>query len=583
MRFYIPISLDKKLVFLVMVVSVVSLTIIALQSFNFSEEILEKRISDQLISESAIRGNAIKALFDTRTKETQLLSTNPTIQNLVDELNHLQYAPELESKIKENRLHFVTEVKAFRELVGYSIGFVDTKIIGKQGKIFFSLGKIDGRDFSQDPRFIHGLNEPFVELEPTSIGERKMIVVTPIFEREVINSSEPIGVIIAEMSTVELDKILLTRSGLGETGEVYLVNHDYLMISESRFIKNAAFNRSVDTIPVRKCFEQDDDFGGLYKDYRGNSIFGFSYCARDLGFVLLAEIGEAEMFQPVMILRDKIFVTSIFITVGMAIATFFLSKLVSRPIIKLKNAVNEIAQGNFDIRTNIKTSDEIGQLSLAFDSMARKIQESLLAIKQRESVIKQQQNVLLQFSDQSQNYFVCFLDVIESTKITAKLSDLDSGKFYSIFLNSMANKIESFDGIVVKNIGDALLFYFPRTNSQDERELKNALECCLSIGEFNKEINKKMEGEGLPSLSYKISATYGSVRVAKIATSSIEDIFGSTVNKCAKINRLAPPNGVVIGKALYQITKNFNDYVFNKINNEAVTKEYEDVFHVTRR
>lgn len=577
------ISLDKKLIFLVMVVSVVSLATSAFLSFNFSEEILKKRVGDQLISESTIRGNAIKTLFDTRIKETQILATDPAIQNLVDGLNQLQFGPELESKIKEDRRHFVIEVKAFRELVGYSIGFVDVKIIGKQGKVFFSLGKLDDADFSHDPRFIHGLTEAFVELKPTLTGERKMVVITPIFGSEVSNTSEPIGVIIAEMSTVELDKILLTRSGLGETGEVYLVNHNYLMTSESRFIKNAAFNQRVDTIPVRTCFEEGEDFGGRYQDYRENSIFGFSYCAKDLGFVLIAEIDESEMFRPVTILQDKIFVTGVFITIGMAVATFFLSKLFSRPIIKLKDAANEIAQGNFDIRTNIKTSDEIGQLSLAFDSMAKKIQESLLAIKQREAVIKQQQNVLLQFSDQSQNYFVCFLDVIESTRITAKLSDLESGKFYSIFLNSMANKIESFDGIVVKNIGDALLFYFPKTNSQDERELKNALECCLAISEFHKEINKKMEEEGLPSLSYKISATYGSVRVAKIDTSSIEDIFGSTVNKCAKINRLAPPNGVVIGDALYQMVKSVNTYNFEMINSQSTINEYGHVYLLSRK
>jgi class 3 adenylate cyclase len=577
------ISLDKKLVFLVMVVSVVSLATSAFLSFNFSEEILKKRVGDQLISESTIRGNAIKTLFDTRIKETQILATDPAIQNLVDGLNRLQFGPELESKIKEDRRHFVIEVKAFRELVGYSIGFVDVKIIGKQGKVFFSLGKLGDDDFSHDPRFIHGVTEAFVELEPTPTGERKMVVTTPIFGSETSNTSGPIGVIIAEMSTVELDKILLTRSGLGETGEVYLVNPNYLMISESRFIKNAAFNQRVDTIPVRTCFEQGEDFGGRYQDYRENSIFGFSYCAKDLGFVLMAEIDESEMFQPVTILQDKIFVTGVFITIGMAVATFFLSKLFSRPIIKLKDAANEIAQGNFDIRTNIKTSDEIGQLSLAFDSMAKKIQESLLTIKQREAVIKQQQNVLLQFSDQSQNYFVCFLDVIESTRLTAKLSDLESGKFYSIFLNSMANKIESFDGIVVKNIGDALLFYFPRTNSQDERELKNALECCLAISEFHKEINKKMEEGGLPSLSYKISATYGSVRVAKIATSSIEDIFGSTVNKCAKINRLAPPNGVVIGDALYQMVKSVNTYNFEMINSQSTINEYGHVYLVSRK
>ncbi|MGI0010284.1 MAG: HAMP domain-containing protein, partial [Nitrosopumilaceae archaeon] len=262
---------------------------------------------------------------------------------------------------------------------------------------------------------------------------------------------------------------------------------------------------------------------------------------------------------------------------------YILSKRLSRPIIKLRDAANEISNGNFDIRTNIKRDDEIGQLSSSFDVMAKKIQESLIAIRQREDIIKQQQDVLLQFSDHSENYFVCFLDVIESTRLTANLTDLESSKFYSILLNSMATIIRDHGGIVVKNIGDALLFYFPKTNTRDNDTIKKALECCLKMCEFNDQIGKKMQEEGLPAFDYKISANYGSVRVAKIATSTIDDIFGSTVNICAKINRFAPPNELVIGEALYEIAKSFDSYTYRLVNGELGTQEYGAVYRVIRK
>jgi len=302
-----------------------------------------------------------------------------------------------------------------------------------------------------------------------------------------------------------------------------------------------------------------------------------------LGFVLLAEKEESETFEPVLILQNKIFLAGIVITIVMVTLAYILSKRLSRPIIKLRDAANEIANGNFNIRTNIKRDDEIGQLSSSFDAMAKKIQESLIAIRQREDIIKQQQDVLLQFSDQSENYFVCFLDVIESTKLTSKLTDLESSKFYSILLNSMATIIRDHGGIVVKNIGDALLFYFPKTNTQNNDTIKNALECCLKMCEFNDQINKKMQEEGLPAFDYKISANYGSVRIAKMATSAIDDIFGSTVNKCAKINRFAPPNGLVIGEALYEIIKSFDSYNYRLVNGESGTQEYGAVYQVIRK
>jgi len=268
----------------------------------------------------------------------------------------------------------------------------------------------------------------------------------------------------------------------------------------------------------------------------------------------------------------------------MGAITFFLSKSISRPLIKLKNAANEIAHGNFGVRTDIKSSDEIGQLSSAFDSMAKKLQYSLITIKQKEELIKRQQDVLLQFSEYSENYCVCFVDIINSTGITAKLSDLKTSKFYSIFLNSMNEIISNFDGVVVKNIGDSLLFYFPKTNSQDKQALKQALECCLTIAESHKEVNKKMKKEGLPSFDYRISATYGPVRVAKIATSSVDDIFGSTVNKCAKINYAAQPNRLVIGDQLCRLVKPIEEYNFSRIKDNPICNEQGyTVYQVSRK
>jgi len=311
----------------------------------------------------------------------------------------------------------------------------------------------------------------------------------------------------------------------------------------------------------------------LYQDYRGVWIFGSTYCAKDSGLVLLAEIDEHETLEPILILQDKIMQTGIVITLAMGIIAFFLSKSISRPLIKLKNAANEISRGNFGVRTELKSSDEIGQLSSAFDTMAKKLQYSLITLKQKEELIKQQQDVLLQFSDYSENYCVCFVDIVNSTSITAKLSDLKTSKFYSIFLNSMNEIVNNYDGVVVKNIGDSLLFYFPKTNSQDEQSLRQALDCCLKMSEFHKVVNKMMKKEGLPSIDYRISAAYGSVRVAKIATSSVDDIFGSTVNKCSKINYAAPPNGVVVGDELCKLIKSIEDYNFSRITDNPIVNE----------
>ena len=580
----ISFSLDKKLIFLVMTVSLFALSITSFLSFNYAEEILKERIDNQLISESTNRGNSIEALFDNRIKDIQNLATNPAIQNLVVKLNQMKLNTGYDPKIEEKRNEFLIQIESFQESVGYSIGVEDIKIIGKKGTAFFSLERLESNRFSQDPIFIKDLKDGFVSFVPTKNFGKNLVVTMPIFLIDAEKDSEPIGVIISKIRTSELDKILLDRSGLEQTGEIYLVNDDFLMISESRFVENAVFNQKVETLGVIECFENDKEMQGLYQDYRGIWILGSTYCAKDLGLVLLAEIDEQEILEPVLILRDKIMQTGILITLAMGAIAFFLAKSISRPLVKLKNAANQISQGNFAVRTDIKSNDEIGLLSSAFDSMAKKLQYSLLTIKQKEELIKRQQNVLLQFSGYSENYFVCFIDIIESTRITSKLSDFKTGKFYSIFLNSMNEIVNNFEGVVVKNIGDALLFYFPKTNSKDEQTRKQALDCCLTMAESNKQVNNMMKKEGLPALDYRISATYGPVSVAKIATSSIDDIFGATVNNCAKINYVAPSNGVVIGDELCKIMEPIEEYDFSRIKeNPIVNEQGYTVYKVSRK
>ena len=472
-------------------VSVITLLVTAYLSFNYGEQILREKANDLLIGESTARGNAILLLFESQIDQNQILANEPMIKTLVNELNQI---PENEfDKTRENKLgDFLTQIQAFQTRVGFSMGFEDVKIIGANGKVFFSLSKLTDNNFLHDPLFQKGLKTSTIDFEPTNTG-KKMIIVSPIFAPDSKKDDEPIGVVISRMRTESLDSILANRSGLGETGEVYIVSDGFLMLSESRFIDSAIFKQKVDTIPVQKCFREGEEFAGFYPDYRKIPIYGSSYCANDLGFVLLAEIDEAEIIQPILVLQNRIFQTGLIIISVMIIVAFIISKSMSRPLIKLKNAANQVASGDFHVRTNITTKDEIGELSYAFDSMTEKLQKSLIEIKEKEDVIKQQEDILLQFSDHSEKYCVCMVDIMNSTKITAKLSESETSEFYNLFLNSIAGIVRNFGGIVIKNIGDALLFYFPVIHLEEESTLRKCLDCCLTLGELHDDIVKKLE------------------------------------------------------------------------------------------
>src|ERR687897_2162891 len=185
------------------------------------------------------------------------------------------------------------------------------------------------------------------------------------------------------------------------------------------------------------------------------------------------------------------------------------------------------------------------------------------------------------FLPNSQNYCVCIVDMVNSTGITAKISDHQKiRQYYSIFINTMAILVKNYGAKIVKNAGDALIFYFPDSSDPaQEAAFKDILECFTVMILARDIINAKLHAQNLLPVSYRISADYGRVEVATSTSSRSEDLFGSPMNICAKINSMAEPNGMVIGGDLYQIIKSFSfvnnieyeftverQYLINKVN-----------------
>jgi len=198
-----------------------------------------------------------------------------------------------------------------------------------------------------------------------------------------------------------------------------------------------------------------------------------------------------------------------------------------------------------------------------------KFSGSLENIVTQNEEFKNQENILY-FSENIKQCTVGIIDIVGSTNISVNLSEKNVENFYSIFINDMSNVIKKFEGIVVKNIGDSLLFYFqdsPKnsTKNPSQRSFEQAIKCGFAIIAHHEIINKKMSKLGLPKLDYKISFSFGGIRIAKISTSAVDDIFGLAVNICAKINSLCPPNSVVITQKIYDMIDSFDGLHFEKL------------------
>ena len=82
-------------------------------------------------------------------------------------------------------------------------------------------------------------------------------------------------------------------------------------------------------------------------------------------------VQENEIFyQQSALLQTAAILVVILIAVDTGIVGFFVSRSISKPISQLYKTTQEIEKGNFNVRTNIKTNDELEQLGNAFNKTA---------------------------------------------------------------------------------------------------------------------------------------------------------------------------------------------------------------------
>lgn len=119
-----------------------------------------------------------------------------------------------------------------------------------------------------------------------------------------------------------LNTILTDHRGLGRTGEVYLVNGDRLMLSDSRFISDGTILRERERVVTDATRMASSQGAGhaLIEDYRGVTVLSAYDRCKILGneWIIIAEMDEAEVITDYYRSRDA--------DLGDKIATYLLAQ-----------------------------------------------------------------------------------------------------------------------------------------------------------------------------------------------------------------------------------------------------------------
>lgn len=394
------ISITEKMILYFLMIGFFSIAMVGLFAYFKSREAIMDRTLSQLTSLRVAKTRQLQQFFTDRMREI----------NLVSRLDNTSAIFLMLGSIHQNNaenLHtdslLMLEYHTFTEKhIDFSAYYKSIIFIGEKGMLIFNLEEKPGLPVYLTDTAVNFLqlrtiykqacrsSRPEIyDFTSDSIHAPALYIASKSF-CDIHEKAK--GVLCFEIAPASLNKIMLEQndlSGLGKSGETYLVGEDTLMRSSSRFIEESLYKIKVNSFGIREAM-QGRSGTEFYPDYRNISVLG-SYGKtgiEGINWVITAEIDMEEAMHPVYLLLYETLFLSIFILLILFIFTYFISKKITRPIIQLKKAAEKIGEGDFNIAYNIKTGDEIGELASAVNIMAGQIRNQTSELKEREQRLK---------------------------------------------------------------------------------------------------------------------------------------------------------------------------------------------------
>jgi signal transduction histidine kinase/HAMP domain-containing protein len=246
-------------------------------------------------------------------------------------------------------------------------------ILDLNGRVALStLPEHEGQSHASDPFFIQGMFTTFIQPVYTSseTGRPTISVSTPLFNE----NKRRVGILVGHLNLARIDRIFLDRSGLGASGETYLVN------PANDFVSAALFNLPDSARPGRIRSTGIDaallgnSGKGLYTNYQGIPVLGVYLWLDNQGMALMAEMSQEEALSPARQLAWTIFEFGLLAAVLLAGMAFFLARRITRPILAITQVANRVAAGDLSQLAPVLTGDEVGQLAQTFNKMTGQLQ-----------------------------------------------------------------------------------------------------------------------------------------------------------------------------------------------------------------
>lgn len=373
--------------------------------------------------------------------------------------------------------------------------------------------------------------------------------------------------------TTKLSDIMSTGSNnttflINNNADV-LIHSDYdLMLSNANLMKLDA---------VKKILkEKTDNSQTLYPDDMGENWF-YAHHKIVGDMYVITSISEANVFEAINRTTYRI----ILLSLAVLFLAIFIIRLFSRsltsPIGDLVEASKQIESGDFNLKLEARTKDEIGLLTQSFNEMATGLAErenlkSSFSKFTNRAIAEKAARGELQLGGETRNATIFFSDIRSFTAMSEKLSPQEVVEFLNEYMTRMVECVNKTNGVVDKFIGDAIMAVWgaPETVGSPAEDAWNCVKAALlmRIALFN--YNKERIAAGKAPMRIGCGINTGPVVAGQIGSNDRMEytVIGDAVNFASRTESLNKPFATDI-----LITEN----TWNLVKDRVVVEEMPSV------
>jgi signal transduction histidine kinase/HAMP domain-containing protein len=291
-------------------------------------------------------------------------------------------------------------LSAFAQSISGGV-YQDIILADLEGDVVFAFDEASYKKNEADSlAFKNGLHSLYVEdMHEHPVRGPVLRIAAPVLDE----NQETVGVLILEMNPKVLNDIMGERTGLGDSGETYLVGQDATWRSDSRFPDQSGADVTVlspetrvNTTASQRAL-QGETGTRIIQNYRGVSVLSSwsplviqeptALDTQGTMWAIIAEIDESEALASVNSLKRTIALSSgvllVIIGVGAVVLGAAVANRMVKPILGLAGRATRIAAGDLDTPLGTTRQDEVGVLARAFGAMTARLRDMIDSLQER--------------------------------------------------------------------------------------------------------------------------------------------------------------------------------------------------------